>query len=146
VTGNSFSKTQNNNMAPEGNLYPAFGCLAVTNESLRNVIICTGICLQVVHWTFLLSVQYPKYGDEAQTWSYNTIFQQLFFLQICFNFITGARALGELSRCSDGLHVERLGFHSRQGQETFLFSTAFRLALKFTQLPIQWVPGHIPRG
>jgi len=33
-----------------------------------------------------------------------------------------------------------LGFHSRQGLGTFLFTTASRTALGPTQPPIQWVP------
>jgi hypothetical protein len=36
--------------------------------------------------------------------------------------------------------TEDLGFHSRQGQVTFLVSTTFRPALESTQPPIQWEP------
>jgi hypothetical protein len=37
-------------------------------------------------------------------------------------------------------------FDSWQGKESFLFATAFRLALGHTQPPIRWVPGSNPRG
>jgi hypothetical protein len=37
-------------------------------------------------------------------------------------------------------------FDSQQGQEIFLFSTVFRLALEPTQPPIQWVLGTLSLG
>jgi hypothetical protein len=41
-----------------------------------------------------------------------------------------------------GWLAEELGFDSQQGQQIFLYSTLFRLALQPTQ-PIQWVAGPI---
>jgi hypothetical protein len=38
------------------------------------------------------------------------------------------------------------GFESRQGLRIFLLTIASRPALGPTQLPIQWVPGTLPRG
>jgi hypothetical protein len=35
------------------------------------------------------------------------------------------------------------GFESLQGMENFLFTTAFRPALRHTQPPIQWLPGSL---
>jgi hypothetical protein len=69
VIYNLFCEKQNNNMAPEKNLYSAFGCLAVSNEPLRNVNICTEInhkyayklCTEHFYYWIL-----PKYGDDAQ--------------------------------------------------------------------------------
>jgi hypothetical protein len=40
-----------------------------------------------------------------------------------------------------GLDVREFDF--RQGQETFLYSTAFRPARELTQPPTQWIPGAI---
>jgi hypothetical protein len=42
--------------------------------------------------------------------------------------------------------AERPGFESRQGLEIFLFTTAFRPALRPTEPPIQWVPGVLSLG
>jgi hypothetical protein len=36
-----------------------------------------------------------------------------------------------------------VGFDSRRGPRVFLFTTASRMALGPTQLPIQWVPGAL---
>jgi hypothetical protein len=47
---------------------------------------------------------------------------------------------------SDRLWVGTPGFNSQQGQETFNFSIASRLALGHTQPPIQWVPGAVSLG
>jgi hypothetical protein len=44
-----------------------------------------------------------------------------------------------LSRYSDGIRAGRPGFDFRQGQEVFLYSTAFR-PVGPTQPPMQWVP------
>jgi hypothetical protein len=38
------------------------------------------------------------------------------------------------------------GFESRQGLEIFLLTTASRMALGSTQLPIQWVPAALSLG
>jgi hypothetical protein len=56
------------------------------------------------------------------------------------------REPGYLSGYSEGLRVGRPGFHSRQEQEIFLFSTVSRLALGPTQPPIQWVLGAFSPG
>jgi hypothetical protein len=51
-----------------------------------------------------------------------------------------------LSWYSDGLQAGWPGFKSWQGQEIFLYSTAFRLALGSIQPPIQYVPGTVYLG
>jgi len=38
------------------------------------------------------------------------------------------------------------GFQAWQGQEIFIFSKAFRLALLHTQSPIKWLPGTVSQG
>jgi hypothetical protein len=43
------------------------------------------------------------------------------------------------SQDSDGLRTGRQRIYSRRGHESYLFSTASRLALGPTQPPIQWV-------
>jgi hypothetical protein len=53
---------------------------------------------------------------------------------------------GYLIQYSNRLWAGWLGFHSWQGQEIFLFSTVFRLALGPTQLPIQWALGAFSLG
>jgi hypothetical protein len=49
------------------------------------------------------------------------------------------------SACGLGyrLRAGQPGLYSRQGQETFLYTIAFILALWPTQLPIKWVPGAL---
>jgi hypothetical protein len=47
---------------------------------------------------------------------------------------------------NDGEHCGRPGFNSWEGQETFLYSIAFRLALERTQPPIRWVPKAFSPG
>jgi hypothetical protein len=46
----------------------------------------------------------------------------------------------QLSRYSYELRAGRSGFHSRQGKEIILYSTASRRALGPTQPSVQWVP------
>jgi hypothetical protein len=53
---------------------------------------------------------------------------------------------GYFGRISDSLRAARPGFDSQQGQESLLFSTAFRLALGPIQLPVQCVPGAVTPG
>jgi hypothetical protein len=45
-----------------------------------------------------------------------------------------------IAQYSDGLQAQQPIFDSRHVQEIFLYSTAFRLALRSTQPPIAWVP------
>jgi hypothetical protein len=45
-----------------------------------------------------------------------------------------------------GWTVRVLGFDSQQGLGIFLFTTVFRMALRPTQPPIQWVPGVLSLG
>jgi hypothetical protein len=45
-----------------------------------------------------------------------------------------------------GWMIGVLGFNSQQGLGIFLFTTAFRMALGPTQLPIQWVQGALFLG
>jgi hypothetical protein len=52
----------------------------------------------------------------------------------------------KLSRYSDSLQAGQPWFHSLQGQEIFIISTAYRMALGPTQPPIQWVPKVISSG
>jgi len=44
------------------------------------------------------------------------------------------------------IRAGRPGFDFQQGQRTFLFATASRLAVRLTQPPIKWVPGPLSSG
>jgi hypothetical protein len=56
------------------------------------------------------------------------------------------QALGYLSGIALGCGLDDRGFDSRQGLVIFLFTTVFRLVLRPTQPPIQWVPGALTLG
>jgi hypothetical protein len=51
-----------------------------------------------------------------------------------------------VQRWATGWTIGVLGFYSRRGLGTFLFTTASRTALGPTQPPIQWVPGALSVG
>jgi hypothetical protein len=51
-----------------------------------------------------------------------------------------------LQRWATGWTIGILGFDSRRGLGTFLFTTVFRTAVGPTQSPIQWVPGALFLG
>jgi hypothetical protein len=54
--------------------------------------------------------------------------------------------MGYLSGIALGYALDDRGFESRQGLGIFLFTTAFRTALRPTQPPIQCVPGALSLG
>jgi hypothetical protein len=54
--------------------------------------------------------------------------------------------LSNLEPSATGWTIQVLGLDSRQGLGTYLFPTAYRTALRFTQPPIQWVPWALSLG
>jgi hypothetical protein len=64
-----------------------------------------------------------------------------------FNIWHGKAVIAQsVQRQAMGWIVEETGFDSRNEQEVFPFSTAFRLVLGPNQPPIQWFSGHFPRN
>jgi hypothetical protein len=58
------------------------------------------------------------------------------FLSYLWQLVCTTWKPGQFNPCNNGFWA---GFDSQQRQEIFLFSTASRLTLKFTQPPTQWV-------
>jgi hypothetical protein len=87
--------------------------------------------MYVGHGVRQITYSRPRHEMEVSTWQSKL-----------FPVPTEPVVPGLLSGYSDRLRAGQPGFHSREGQEAFLYSTASRPALGPSQPPLQWVMGY----